>query len=54
MAHFTVYFKTGWRWMLVANNNETIATSEPYSSEDAAIRGAQTVQRLAPGAPIRR
>ncbi len=53
MAYFHVYFKTGWRWMLIAANNEPVAISEPYSSKEAAERGAAAVKRIAPGAPIR-
>jgi len=53
MAYFHVYYKTGWRWMLVANNNEPVAISEPYSSEAAAKRGAETVKSLAPVATIK-
>lgn len=52
MAYFHIYFKTGWRWKLVANNNEPVAISEPYTTEAAAKRGAETVKRLAPSATI--
>ena len=52
MAKFTVYYKTGWRFQLVAGNGENIAISEPYSSKQAAVEGAQAVKRNAPDADI--
>lgn len=52
MSKFIVYFKTGWRFQLVAANGENIAISEPYSSKEAAIRGANAVKRNAPDANI--
>lgn len=52
IAKFTVYFKTGWRFQLVANNGENIAISEPYSSKQAAISGAQAIKRNTPDADI--
>ncbi len=51
-ARFEVYEKTGWRWMLVDDNNEPIATSEPYDSKANAKRGAENVKQTAPNAPI--
>ncbi|PIP30739.1 DUF1508 domain-containing protein [bacterium (Candidatus Howlettbacteria) CG_4_10_14_3_um_filter_37_10] len=51
---FEIYNKSGWRWMLIDGNNEPIATGEPYSSEAAAIRGAENVQKTAPKARIAR
>lgn len=51
-ARFEVYEKSGWRWMLVDDNNEPIATSEPYDSKANAERGAQNVKDTAPRAPI--
>jgi uncharacterized protein YegP (UPF0339 family) len=35
--------KDGWRWRLVADNGEKLATSEAYSSKGAAERTAQLV-----------
>jgi uncharacterized protein YegP (UPF0339 family) len=35
--------KDGWRWHLVAANGEILATSEAYSSKDAARRTAGMV-----------
>jgi uncharacterized protein YegP (UPF0339 family) len=52
--YFDVHFAAGWRWKLIAANGEPVAVSEPYSSEDAAIRGAQAVQRIASMATIHR
>lgn len=51
-ARFEIYEKTGWRWKLIDGNNETVATSEPYASKANARRGAENVQRTAPGAAI--
>lgn len=52
MSKFIIYFKNGWRFLLVARNGENIAISEPYSSKGAAIRGANAVIRNAMGASI--
>lgn len=52
VARFEIYEKTGWRWKLVDGNNETVATSEPYASQQNARRGAENVQTTAPGATI--
>lgn len=49
---FKIYEKTGWRWMLIDSNNETVAISEPYASESNARRGAENVQTTAPEAVI--
>jgi len=49
---FEIYYKTGWRWILIDGNNEPIAISEPYISESAAKRGAQNVKETAPKARI--
>ncbi len=50
-ARFEVYEKTGWRWMLIDDNNEPIATTEPYDSKADAKRGAENVEATAPNAP---
>lgn len=52
MSKFIVYYKTGWRFQLVASNGENIAISEPYSSKQAAINGAQAVKNNASVANI--
>ena len=52
MSKFVVYFKSGWRFVLVADNGENIAISEPYSSKEAATVGAGSVKRNAPNASI--
>ena len=52
MSRFIVYFKSGWRFQLVAGNGENIAISEPYSSKQAAQAGAEAVKRNAPDASI--
>jgi len=52
MPKFVVYFRSGWRFVLVAANGENIAISEPYSSKQAATVGAEAVKRNAPNASI--
>jgi uncharacterized protein len=52
MSKFVVYFKSGWRFALVADNGENIAISEPYSSKQAATVGVESVKRNAPNASI--
>jgi len=52
MSKFVVYYKSGWRFQLVASNGENIAISEPYSSKQAAINGAHAVKNNAPDATI--
>lgn len=52
MAKFRVYLKTGWRWLLIDDNGEPVAQSEPYSSKEAAIQGARNVKSTAPTASI--
>lgn len=52
MSKFRVYNKAGWRWLLIADNGEPVAQSEPYSSKDAAIAGAYAVKRIAPSATV--
>ena len=49
-----VVYESGksWRFKLVAGNGETVATSEPYSSKDAAKRGCEAVKRAANDAEI--
>ncbi len=52
-SKFVVYKRAnGWYFRLVAANGETVATSEPYSSKDAAMRGTEAVQRAADGAEV--
>ncbi len=41
-----------WRFRLVAPNNEIIASSEAYSSKQAAIKGIEAVKKYAPEAEI--
>ncbi|WP_369788330.1 YegP family protein [Rouxiella sp. WC2420] len=40
-------------FLLKADNHETIATSEMYSSKDAAKKGISSVQKNGPSADIR-
>jgi uncharacterized protein YegP (UPF0339 family) len=42
-----------WYWALVAANGETVAASETYNSEEAALRGIVAVKREAADATIR-
>jgi uncharacterized protein YegP (UPF0339 family) len=44
--------KDGWRWHLVAANGEILATSEAYSSKDAANRTAQLVADALAGVEV--
>ncbi len=46
-ARFEIYEKSGWRWMLIDDNEEPVATSEPYASKSNARRGAENVQATA-------
>ena len=43
---------TGWRFQLVAGNGEPVATSETYSSKEAAKGGCEAVQRAAADAEV--
>lgn len=52
-SKFVVYQRSnGWLFKLVAANGETVATSEPYSSKDAAMRGCDAVKRAADDAEV--
>jgi uncharacterized protein YegP (UPF0339 family) len=55
MARFDIYQdrREQWRWRLIANNGEKVASSgESFSTRSNAVRAAQTVKRLAPGATL--
>ncbi len=54
MGRFVIYEDLGgtFRWRLRANNDDIIATSQPYDSKAAAKRAAESVRRIAPGAEI--
>lgn len=41
-----------WRWNLVADNGEVVASSESYNSRGAALHGATVVQQIASDARI--
>ena len=43
---------TGFKFDLKASNGETIATSEVYSSQAAAVKGAESVKNCAPEANL--
>ena len=43
-----------WYWTLVAKNGEPIASSEGYTSEDAARKGIRSVRLCAPIAKVRK
>ncbi len=43
---------TGFKFDLKASNGETIATSEVYSSHAACVKGAESVQNIAPEANL--
>jgi hypothetical protein len=54
--HFTIYKDRagGWRWRLVAGNNETIADSaESYTTKASAQAGLELVKLHAASAPVR-
>lgn len=44
--------KTGFVFHLKANNGETIATSEVYSSKENCVNGIESLKKNAPVAPI--
>lgn len=44
--------KTGYKFDLKAGNNETILTSEIYSSESACANGIESIRRTAPAAQV--
>lgn len=53
MAKFELYESgKGYRWRLKAGNGEVIATSEEYTTKDAAKRGCEAVVRAANDAEI--
>lgn len=39
-----------WSFVLIADNNEPLLTSEPYNTKGAALDGIAIVRRLAPTA----
>ena len=43
---------TGWKFDLKAANGETVATSEVYTTKAACLRGAASVAKNAPLAPL--
>ena len=43
---------TGWKFDLKAANGETVATSEVYTTKAACLRGAASVAKNAPIAPM--
>ncbi|MFC6122577.1 YegP family protein [Citrobacter bitternis] len=45
--------KVEYYWVLKANNHEVIATSEMYSSKQAALNGIRSVQSNGPSTDIR-
>jgi uncharacterized protein YegP (UPF0339 family) len=54
MAKFEIYKdkKGQFRWRLLANNNQVIATGEGYTSKAACKNGIKSVQQNAPKAEI--
>lgn len=55
MARFEIYpDAAGWyRWRLVANNNQIVASSgESFSSKQSAVNAAYRIKELAPNAPV--
>jgi hypothetical protein len=55
MAKFEVYKDAGgsYRWRLIANNGQNIASSgESFSSKQAAMNGCDAVKRAAPDAEV--
>jgi uncharacterized protein YegP (UPF0339 family) len=54
MAKFEIYQdkKKEYRWRLLANNNQVIATGEGYSSKAGCKKGIESVQKNAPKAKI--
>ncbi|UBU11679.1 YegP family protein [Nonomuraea gerenzanensis] len=42
----------GYRFALVANNGQTLATGEGFPNKVACVNGIETVRRNAPDAPI--
>ncbi len=49
MANYEVFEdKAGeWRWRLVADNGEIVASSEAYTTKEHALRGAETASAAA-------
>lgn len=54
MGKFEVYKdKRGeFRWRLLANNNQVIATGEGYTTKAACLNGIESVQKNAPEATV--
>jgi len=54
MAKFEIYKdkKGQFRWRLLANNNQVIATGEGYTTKAACKNGIASVQKNAPKAEI--
>jgi len=54
MAKFEIYKdkKGQFRWRLLANNNQVIATGEGYTTKAACKNGIASVQKNAPKAKI--
>ena len=54
MAKFEIYKdrKGQFRWRLLANNNQVIATGEGYTSKAACKNGIKSVKQNAPKAEI--
>lgn len=54
MAKFEIYKdkKGQFRWRLLANNNQVIATGEGYTSKASCKNGIESVQKNAPKAEV--
>ncbi len=54
MAKFEIYKdkKGQFRWRLLANNNQVIATGEGYTSKAACKNGIESVRKNAPKAEL--
>jgi hypothetical protein len=54
MAKFEIYKdkKSQFRWRLLANNNQVIASGEGYTSKAACKNGIESVRKNAPKADI--
>jgi uncharacterized protein YegP (UPF0339 family) len=55
MAKFEIYQdkKGQFRWRLLANNNQVIATGEGYTSKASCKNGIESVRKNAPKAEIK-
>ena len=52
-ARFEIYQSGGqFRWRLHGGNEEIVATGEAYESKDGALRGIETLRRLAVSAAV--